>query len=171
MTLKNLLIRDEKENDYKPISQVTIAAFAPLDISDHNEQFIIQALRRAQALSLSLVAEINGQVVGHIAFSPVTISSGTQDWYGLGPLSVHPKFQGQGIGTALVKKGLAHLEKLKAKGCVLVGYPDFYQKLGFQNTHELIVEGVDQEFILALSFDGHLPQGQLIFHQGFGAKE
>lgn len=171
MTLKNLLIRGEKESDYELISQVTRAAFTPLDIGDHNEQFIIQALRRAQALSLSLVAEINGQVVGHIAFSPVTISSQIQGWYGLGPLSVHPKFQGQGIGTALVKKGLARLKNLKAKGCVLVGHPGYYQKFGFQNVQGLVVQDIAQEFVLALSFDGHMPQGQLIFHQGFGAKE
>jgi putative acetyltransferase len=171
MTLKNLVLRDEQQNDYKAISEVTKAAFASLDISDHNEQYIINALRRAQALSLSLVAEINGQVVGHIAFSPVTISSQIQGWYGLGPLSVHPKFQGQGIGTALVKKGLARLKNLKAKGCVLVGHPGYYQKFGFQNVQGLVVQDIAQEFVLALSFDGHMPQGQLIFHQGFGAKE
>ncbi|MDY0275516.1 MAG: N-acetyltransferase [Desulfomicrobium sp.] len=171
MTLKNILIRDEKESDYELISQVTKAAFAPLDMSEHNEQFIIKALRRAQALSLSLVAEIDGQVVAHIAFSPVTISSQIQGWYGLGPLSVHPRFQGQGIGTALVKKGVARLKNLKAKGCVLVGHPGYYQKFGFQNVQGLVVQEIAQEFVLALSFDGHLPQGQVDFHQGFGAKE
>ena len=171
MTLKNILIRDEKENDYELISQVTKAAFAPLDMSEHNEQFIIKALRRAQVLAVSLVAEINGQIVGHIAFSPVTISSEIQGWYGLGPLSVHPRFQGQGIGTALVKKGLARLGNIKAKGCVLVGHPGYYQKFGFHNNHGLVVQGIAQEFVLALSFDDHLPQGQVDFHQGFEANE
>lgn len=171
MTLKNLILRNEQQGDYSAITEVTKAAFATLDIREHNEQFIIQALRRAQALAVSLVAEINGQIVGHIAFSPVNISSKIQGWYGLGPLSVHPRFQGQGLGTALVKKGLARLENIKAKGCVLVGYPGYYQKFGFHNVQGLVVQGIAQEFVLALSFDGHLPQGQVVFHQGFDAKE
>jgi putative acetyltransferase len=73
MTLKNLLIRDEKSTDYSAISEVTIAAFEKMEISNHTEQFIIEALRSAKALSVSLVAEIDGRVVGHIAFSPVTM--------------------------------------------------------------------------------------------------
>ena len=117
MTLKNPLIRAEKSTDYKAISEVTIAAFEKMELSNHTEQFIIEALRSAKASSVSLVAEVDGRVVGHIAFSPVTMSEGTKDWYGLGPVSVHPDFQRQGIGKALIQEGLSRLKKLKAKGC------------------------------------------------------
>jgi putative acetyltransferase len=72
---------------------VTVAAFKTLDISNHTERFIIEALRAAGALTVSLVAEIDGRVIGHIAFSPLTISDGTQYWYGLGPVSVLPEYQ------------------------------------------------------------------------------
>ncbi|MBC7250073.1 MAG: N-acetyltransferase [Anaerolineae bacterium] len=98
MTLKNLLIRDEKSTDYRAIADVTIAAFEKMEISNHTEQFVIEALRASQALSVSLVAEVDGRIVGHIAFSPVTMSDGAKDWYGLGPVSVHPDFQRKGIG-------------------------------------------------------------------------
>ena len=81
-----MIIRKETTSDIEAISQVTKAAFRTLPISNQTEQFIIEALRAAGALTLSLVAEIDGRVVGHIAFSPVTISDGSKNWYGLGPV-------------------------------------------------------------------------------------
>ena len=72
---------------------------------------------------MSLVAEVDGRVVGHIAFSPVAMSDGTNHWYGLGPVSVLPQCQRRGIGKALIQEGLARLKELGAKGCCLVGHP------------------------------------------------
>ncbi len=95
---KQLLIRSETPADIPAIFALTEAAFASLEISSHTEQFIVDALRAAGALTLSLVAEQDGRVVGHIAFSPVNFSDGTEGWYGLGPVSVAPEFQGQGDG-------------------------------------------------------------------------
>lgn len=83
-----VIIRDETHDDICAITEMTIAAFKTLEISNHTEQFIIEALRAAHALAVSLVAEMDGRVVGHIAFFPVTISDGTPNWYGLGPVSV-----------------------------------------------------------------------------------
>jgi putative acetyltransferase len=148
---------------------VTIAAFKTLALSNHTEQFIIKALRAANALTISLVAEVDGRVIGHIAFSPVTISDGTPNWYGLGPVSVLPEYQRKGIGKALIKEGLARLKKLSAKGCCLVGHPEYYKRFGFRNIPGLIHEGVPQEVFFALSFDGHIPQGTVTFHEGFKA--
>jgi len=93
-----IVIRFETDADVGAIRDVTVAAFKTLAISHHTEQFIVEALRAAKALTVSLVAELDGRVVGHIAFSPVTISDGTKHWYGLGPLSVLPEYQRQGIG-------------------------------------------------------------------------
>ncbi|NNK96259.1 MAG: N-acetyltransferase, partial [Desulfobacterales bacterium] len=104
MTIQNVLIRDEQPADITVISEVTIAAFESMEISKHTEQFIVEALRAANALDISLVAEADDRVVGHIAFSPVTMSDGTKGWYG--PVSVHPDFQRQGIGKALIHEGL-----------------------------------------------------------------
>jgi len=164
-----VVIRDETDADVGVISEVTIAAFKTLEISNKTEQFIIEALRAAKALTVSLVAEMDGRVVGHIAFSPVNISDGTPNWYGLGPVSVLPEYQRKGIGKSLIREGLSRLKDLDARGCCLVGHPEFYKKLGFKNISGLVHEGVPPEVFLALSFDGHIPQGTVTFHEGFKA--
>ena len=164
-----LVIRDETDADVGAISDVTVAAFKTLEISHHTEQFIIAALRAAGALSVSLVAEVDGRVIGHIAFSPVTISDGTRNWYGLGPVSVLPAYQRQGVGKALVREGLARLKAMNPQGCCLVGHPDYYRKFGFANMPGLVLEGVPQEVFFALSFDGKSPQGSVAFHEAFKA--
>jgi len=165
-----IVIRNVTDADIGAITEVTVAAFKTLEISNHTEQFIIEALRAAKALTVSLVAEVDGHVIGHIAFSPVNISDGTQNWYGLGPVSVLPEYQRKGIGKSLIKEGLSQLKELNAQGCCLVGHPDYYKKLGFKNMSGLIHEGVPHEVFLALSFDGHIPQGTVIFHEGFKAE-
>ena len=138
------------------------------NVSHHTEQFIVLALRAAQALAVSLIAEMDGRVIG-LAFSPVTLSYTTQDWYGLGPVSVVLTYQRQGIGKALIREGLARLKDLHAQGCCLVGHPDYYRKFGFKNIPGLVYEGVPREVFFALSFDGHYPQGTVAFHAGFKA--
>lgn len=102
-----MIIRKETVADIEAITEVTIAAFENHPISNQAEQFIVHALRAADVLTLSLVAEIDGRVVGHIAFSPVFISDGSSDWYGLGPVSVLPERQKQGIGKALINEGFS----------------------------------------------------------------
>ncbi|MBN2301879.1 MAG: N-acetyltransferase [Lentisphaerae bacterium] len=169
MEAQMVLIRDENDTDYKIISDVTKAAFETMEISNHTEQFIIEALRSANALTISLVAEVDSRIVGHIAFSSVTMSDGTKDWYGLGPVSVHPDFQCKGIGKALIQEGLSRLKTLKAKGCCLVGHPRYYRQFGFKNVEGLVCVGVPQEVFFVLSFDRHIPQGNVIFHDGFKA--
>jgi len=168
MNLK-IAIRSETDADVGAISEVTVAAFKTLEISNHTEQFIIEALRAAKALAVSLVAEVDGRVIGHIAFSPLTISDGTRNWYGLGPVSVLPEYQRQGIGKALIQAGLSRLKEMNAQGCCLVGHPDYYRKFGFNNTPGLVLEGVPQEVFFALSLDGPTPQGTVAFHDGFRA--
>jgi len=165
----DIVIRNETDADIGEITEVTIAAFETLEISNHTEQFIIEALRAAKALIVSLVAELDGRVIGHIAFSPVTISDGTQNWYGLGPVSVSPEHQRKGIGKALIHEGLSRLKKMNAQGCCVVGHPEYYRKLGFRNVPGLGIEGVPPEVFFALSFDGHTPEGAVAFHDGFKA--
>ena len=121
-------------------------------------------------MTISLVAEIDGQVVGHIAFSPVTISDGAIAWYGLGPVSVLPEYQKQGIGKSLIAEGLSLLKELGGQGCVLVGHPTYYKRLGFQNFQELAHEGVPPEVFFALPFTDKVPKGSVSFHEGFLAK-
>jgi len=164
-----IVIRSESDADTDAIGEVTIAAFKTLEVSNQTEQFIIEALRAAHALTISLVAEVDGRVVGHIAFSPVTISDGTKDWYGLGPVSVLPEYQRQGIGTALIQEGLSRLKCLNTTGCCVVGHPGYYRKFGFENVPGLTVEGVPPEVFFALAFTGPTPHGTVTFHEGFKA--
>lgn len=162
-------IRNESPADVAAIAAVTQEAFRALEISHHTEQFIVAALRAADALTLSLIAEAHGHVIGHIAFSPVTIADGTADWYGLGPVSVLPDYQRQGVGTALIEEGLSRLKKIDAKGCCLVGHPAYYPKFGFRTVTDLVYEGVPREFFLVLRLDGSMPSGAVSFHEAFKA--
>ncbi|MGC1439411.1 MAG: N-acetyltransferase [Burkholderiaceae bacterium] len=93
------IIRTENPADHSAIEAVAKAAFRDAPHAGKNEHFIIGALREADALTISLVAEMGGSIVGNVVISPVSISDGTKAWFGVGPVSVHPEFQGQGIGS------------------------------------------------------------------------
>jgi putative acetyltransferase len=164
-----MIIRNEKPSDLEAISNVTLAAFQTCPYSRQTEPFIITALREAGALTVSLVAERDGAVVGHIAFSPVTIDGQPCGWYGLGPVSVLPAYQQQGIGQALIREGLSKLQALDARGCALVGDPNYYQRFGFQNPPNLILDGVPKANFLTLSFGNQEARGTVVFHEGFTA--
>lgn len=167
MAPQDVSIRRESRADSAAIADVTVAAFATLEISNQTEHLIVDALREAGALSLSLVAEREGGLVGHIAFSPVTMTDGSAGWYGLGPVSVHPDFQRMGIGKALIEEGLAGLKESGAKGCCLVGHPDYYPRFGFVNSDDLVFVGVPPEAFFVLAFDGSVPNGAVEFHEAF----
>jgi len=162
-------IRPETPSDEEAIEEVTRRAFLSHPYSHQTEQFIIRALRADHALSVSLVAEGAGRVVGHIALSPVSISDGAAGWYGLGPISVEPERQGRGIGRALMERGLVELRRIGANGCVLVGDPAFYSRFGFASNPALVLEGVPPEFFLALPLGTASAQGNVRFHAAFQA--
>nr|WP_276316701.1 N-acetyltransferase [Halomonas flagellata] len=162
-------IRPETPGDAEAIEAVTVAAFREAPHSSQIEQHIVRALRAAGALSVSLVAECDGEVVGHVAASPVTLSDGTPGWFGLGPVSVLPGWQGRGIGSALVKACLARLRERGARGCVLVGEPGYYQRFGFRSLPGLVLPGVPPEYFMALSWGNEGPRAQVAFHPAFAA--
>ncbi|WP_394559048.1 GNAT family N-acetyltransferase [Aquipseudomonas alcaligenes] len=165
-----LTIRPEQPDDATAIEALTIAAFREAPHSSHTEQFIVRELRAAGALSLSLVAEDNGAILGHIALSPVVISSGATGWFGLGPISVAPSHQGQGIGAQLMHAALDALRKQGAAGCVLLGDPAYYARFGFKAETSLVLPEVPAEYFQALSFDQPLPQGIVTYHPAFAAQ-
>jgi putative acetyltransferase len=165
-----MIIRTERESDFEPIAAITKAAFATEPHSQQTEQFIIAALRAAGALCVSLVAEEDSRIVGHVAFSRVEISDGTPDWYGLGPVSVTPELQRRGIGSALIRAGLAALQNLGARGCALVGDPAYYRRFGFRQGVALTLDGVPPENFLILPLvDGPEARGRVVFHDAFWA--
>ena len=163
----NMIIRPETPADYPAIREILIAAFADPPFSHQTEHLIVEALRSDNALTLSLVAEIDGKVVGQIAFSPVAIGGKDCGWLGLGPVAVSPSLQRQGIGQALVNEGLKQIRGLGAKGCVLVGDPAFYRRFGFENNPALRMEGIPPEVLMCLPIGGEMPEGNVAHHPAF----
>ncbi|MBN1856559.1 MAG: N-acetyltransferase [Dehalococcoidia bacterium] len=166
-----MIIRNETADDIDAIAVLAEAASEGHPFSRQTEQFIVDALRTANALTISLVADVGGKVVGHVAFSPVTITDGSAGWYGVGPLSVLPGLHRQGVDSALMHEGLSLLKATVAKGCALVGDPDHYVRFGFKSYQELVHEGIPHEYVLVLLFGDNSRRGTLVFHEGFSATE
>tara|TARA_B100000378_G_scaffold233430_1_gene199153 strand:+ start:65 stop:565 length:501 start_codon:yes stop_codon:yes gene_type:complete len=162
-----MIIRREHVDDVAAVYKLVAAAFAGTPYSDGSEADVIRRLRKAGALSLALVAEEEGRPVGHIAFSPVGISDGTDGWFGLGPLAVDPAFQRREIGTSLVLGGLELLKDEGGHGAVVLGAPGFYQRFGFRHEPALTLEGAPPDHFMALDFDGHIPSGKVAYHRAF----
>jgi putative acetyltransferase len=165
-----MIIRDEGDGDHEAVRVVTSRAFDGHPHSKGGEAALVDALRRAGVLSLSLVAEDDGRIVGHIAFSPVEIGDGSvAGWHGLGPLSVSPDRQRRGVGGELVAEGLRRLQDSGARGCVLVGEPGYYGRFGFEPCPRLVFPGVPPDFFLCRWIDGPLPEGEVRYHEAFAA--
>lgn len=162
-----LTIRPETPEDTAAIERVTRDAFRASPHGDGGEAEIVAQLRSSAALVLSLVAEDGGRVVGHVAFSPVTISDGTAGWLGLGPVSVDPREQGRGVGAALIRTGLARLREAGAAGCVLVGEPSYYSRFGFAVDPRLTFPGVPPEYFQVLAFSASMPVGTVAYAGAF----
>jgi putative acetyltransferase len=160
-------ITNETAADVAAIRAVTISAFLHATHTSHTEQFIVDALRVAGQLTLSLVAKVDGTVVGHIAISPVSVSDGATGWYGLGPLSVVPEYQRRGIGSRLVGEALRLLRERGAAGCVLLGEPRYYHRFGFRIDPNLKLPGVPSEYFQAISFEDLRPRGVVSYHAAF----
>ncbi len=163
-------IRPEREGDEDAIYDLTAQAFETMPFSSGSEPAIIHALRASGDLALSLIAEQDGRIVGHVAFSPVTIDGVFDGWFGLGPISVLPEVQRQGIGKRLIREGLDQLKGRHAKGCALIGAPEVYRGSGFTNDGSLVYEGVDANYVQWIAFAGERPSGHLGFAPAFGVK-
>lgn len=161
-------IRDEIPGDEAAIYTLTKIAFAPVEMSDGSEPQIVDRLRESGNLVLSLVAVEEDQILGHIAFSPVTLSSSQGHWFGLGPVSVQPARQRAGIGRQLIEKGLERLRSLDAAGCVLLGDPTYYGRFGFSSPGDLTYGEVPTEYMLALAFQTERAKGEVLYASAFG---
>ncbi|WP_186247287.1 GNAT family N-acetyltransferase [Burkholderia gladioli] len=169
-------IRHETESDIAAIEALILAAF---DNHPHHapgqgvtEHRIVAALRAAGALSLSLVAERDGAMVGHLAFSPIRIegAGAAAGWFVLAPVSVSPACQRQGIGASLIEAALPMMRERGAAGAVVLGDPAYYTRFGFHHAHRLSVPDVPAEYFMAQSFQGEaaaIPAGVVHFHPAF----
>jgi putative acetyltransferase len=166
------LIRPEQVADIAPIRSVVRAAFAAVVHSNQKQSLLIDQLRECGALSVSLVAEVDSRIVGHIAFSPVIVDGMLCSWFGSAPLTVLPSFQRKGLGSRLVNAALQTLQIMGANGCVLLGEPDYYRRFGFAARQELILENVTARFFLVRSFSGgYLSSKVIIIELSIFARE
>lgn len=163
-----MIFRPENVQDIAEIRALMAAAFKDAPHSDGREGAIVDALRAAGALTVSLVAEQEGEIVGHVAFSPVAIGGKAADWYGLGPVAVRPDRQRHGIGTRLVGAGLELIKDLGAAGCVVLGDPGYYARFGFEADPALQFPGVPAAYFQRLDF-GHAAGrgGVVVYHPAF----
>ena len=162
-------VRPETAGDEPAIHALTDAAFHGVPHSDGSEAEIVDRLRAAGALALSLVAEnADLAIVGHVAFSRVTISDGSTDWYGLGPVSVIPTVQRTGIGVQLIEAGIEVLRRGGACGIVLLGDPAYYRRFGFANDPVLRYPGPPTHYFQRLILSGDAPCGTVRYAPAFG---
>ena len=164
-------IRKETADDVPAIEAVTTSAFLNAPHTSHTEQFIVNALRKAGKLTISLVADSAGTVVGHVAVSAVSISDGAPGWSGLGPISVVPEHQRRGVGSRLMREALRILRDDGAAGCVVLGEPGYYGRFGFRVDPALVLPGTPSEYFQAVSFGSSRPRGIVSYHGAFNAQE
>jgi putative acetyltransferase len=162
-----MIIRAETLADLPAIRSVVTAAFQDAPHSGGSEAAIVDALRKAGALAVSLVAQDEGAVVGHVAFSPVIVNGQDIGWYGLGPVAVLSANRQRGIGEALIRAGLARIEQRGARGCVVLGDPAYYGRFGFRSDPELRLADVPAEYFQRFVIDGEPPSGVVDYHPAF----
>ena len=164
-------LRAESSPDHAAVYALTEEAFRGMPFSDGDEQDLVNRLRTARALTLSLVAILDGNLVGHIAFSPATAMDNSEPWFALGPVSVAPVRQGQGIGSALIEQGLTHLRGLGALGCILTGNPEYYRRFGFEVAPQNAPPNESQEYFMLKLFTSTKAASSLHFHDAFYADD
>jgi putative acetyltransferase len=165
--MSNFAIRNEKITDQQAIYRITKLAFKDRPYADGDEQDVINRLRAVGALTLSLVAIINDDVVGQATFSPASQSDDSRPWYALGPIAVLPDHQSMGIGSALIAEGLQWLQERRALGCILTGNPAYYERFGFVLSPSHTPKAELPQYFQVKFLTGFRPQGIFGFHRMF----
>ncbi len=162
-------IRAERPDDPPAIHDLVARAFAPMPFSDGDEPDLVDALRAAGDLALSLVAvDAQGKVIGHVGFSPVTIAGRDHGWFQMAPVSVMPELQHRGIGSALIRAGVDQLRERGAQGVAVVGNPVYYERFGFAVHAGLAPESAhDAQYFRTMPLAGAVPQGILRYARAF----
>ncbi len=165
-----MLIRAEKESDRDSVHALNMAAF-----QSPSEANLVDALRQQVEPLVSLVAEEDGVIVGHIMFSPVSLSNNSDlKVMGLAPMAVAPAHQRKGIGSALVRAGLEQCRKLDFDAVVVLGHPEYYLRFGFSPSSRFGIDSeydVPEEVFMALELRPNALSGRsavVRYHPAFG---
>lgn len=162
-------IRPETPSDIPDIERTIERAFANHPRGSGAEVGIVRSLRASGALTVSLVGEVEGQVRGYVAASPVQIAGRRSEWHGLGPVAIDPAAQRMGLGSRLVSECLAALRRKGSAGCVVLGEPAFYGRFGFNATPGLVYPGRPPAFFMVLPFTASVPEGIVAYHDAFAS--
>ena len=131
-----IILRQENKNDFESVFHLIEKAFEKEEYSDHKEQFLVERLRKSDAFipELSIVAEIDNKIVGHILFTKLQIKNESQTFasLALAPVSVLPEFQGKEIGSKLILQGHEIAKSLDYKSVILLGHQDYYPRFGYE---------------------------------------
>ncbi len=132
----NLKIRQEKEMDYTISENLVEKAFKNAEYSDYKEHLLVAKLRKSDAFipELSRVAEINGEIVGHIMLTELIIESDVNrhDSLALAPVSVLPEHQNKGVGSKLIRESLKVAKEMGYKSVIVLGHHEYYPRFGFK---------------------------------------
>lgn len=164
----DVLIQLETPDQGAAIAAVIDSAFAGKPYSEGDEAHLVDLLRDAGALTLSLVAMLDGKVIGHAAFSPAECEAAESTWFALGPLAVLPEYQRQGVGSRLLSEGLERLGAAGAGGCILVGDVRYYGRHGFTLAPDCCPLDQPPEHFMIRALGGSKPSGRFRFHSAFG---
>ena len=166
-----MIIREERAGDAEQIRTVNLAAF-----DTRAEADLVDALRRGRVPAISLVAEDNATLIGHILFSPVTIVGAEAlplTLVGLAPMAVVPARQRQGVGSHLVVEGLERCRRANVAAVVVLGHPDYYPRFGFTPASGHSIRppfDVEDQYMMALVLDPTrpVPAGTIRYPAAFG---
>lgn len=171
------LIRQEKETDYKEVEKLVEEAFKDITYSDHKEHLLVKRLRKSDAFidQLSLLAEGDGNILGHIMFTRIVIKNEKNEHQSLAlaPVSVLPAYQGQGLGSSLIKEGLELAKNLGFKSVVVLGDNKYYSRFGFKPASKWGIRApfeVVDEYFMALELGyGELEgvEGTVVYSREF----
>lgn len=135
----NIIIRQETERDYKISEFIVEKAFKNAEYSDHKEQFLVRRLRRSEEFipELSLVAEFDGEIVGHIMLTKLRIKNDENEYesLALAPVSVLPQHQDKGIGSKLIIESLKIAKEIGFKSVIVLGHDKYYPRFGFKSAN------------------------------------
>ncbi|MBU5484992.1 N-acetyltransferase [Clostridium sp. MSJ-11] len=132
----NIIIRQETEKDYKISEYIIEKAFEDVEYSDHKEQFLVERLRKSDVFvpELSLVAELDGEIVGHIMLTKLLIKNDEEEYesLALAPVSVLPQHRNKSIGSKLIIESLRIAKELQFKSVIVLGHDEYYPRFGFK---------------------------------------
>ena len=173
----NLTIRQESSTDHKTVQSIIEAAFANEAMSDQTEHLLVARLRKSDAFipELSLVAEVDGQIGGHIILTKIIIKEGAVEHpsLALAPVSVHPDFQKNGIGEKLIVESHRIAKSLDYQSIVLLGHAHYYPRFGYELTSKynirLPFEAPEECcMVIALQTDGLVGvSGKVVYSEAF----